>query len=133
MLKIEGSVSGSISQRHGSADPDPHQNVMDPQHWLLHLPGPPGVRHGRQVGRIAVRPGLLVVSAATAFQAFQPLLTHHSPGQPEMEITKNKIHRLDCRFSPDFLIHILAYGFFFIRNLKDFAKILRFLVRGFSS
>jgi hypothetical protein len=45
-MKIEG--SGSISQRHGSADPDtnpdpnpdPHQNVqnvqnvMDPQHWL---------------------------------------------------------------------------------------------------
>ena len=32
-MKIEG--SGSISQRHGSADPDPHQNVMDPQHWFL--------------------------------------------------------------------------------------------------
>ena len=33
MMKIEG--SGSISQRHGSSDPDPdpHQNVMDPQHW----------------------------------------------------------------------------------------------------
>jgi hypothetical protein len=33
-MKIEGSGSGSISQRHGSADPDldPHQNVMDPQH-----------------------------------------------------------------------------------------------------
>ncbi len=30
-MKTEG--SGSISQRHGSADPDPHQNVMDPQHW----------------------------------------------------------------------------------------------------
>jgi hypothetical protein len=31
-MKIEG--SGYISQRHGSADPDPdpHQNVMDPQH-----------------------------------------------------------------------------------------------------
>jgi hypothetical protein len=29
--KIEG--SGSITQRHGSADPDPHQNVMDPQRW----------------------------------------------------------------------------------------------------
>ncbi len=30
-----GSESGSICQRHGSADsdPDPHQNVMDPQHW----------------------------------------------------------------------------------------------------
>jgi hypothetical protein len=41
MTKIEGSGSyfgsRSISQRHGSADPDPHQNVMDPQHWLLSL------------------------------------------------------------------------------------------------
>jgi hypothetical protein len=41
MMKIEesGSASrfgsGSISQMHGSADPDPdpHQNVTDPQHW----------------------------------------------------------------------------------------------------
>jgi hypothetical protein len=32
MPKIAG--SGSISQRHGSADPDPHQNVMDPEHWF---------------------------------------------------------------------------------------------------
>jgi hypothetical protein len=33
MTKIAGSGSGSICQRHGSADPDPdpHQNVMDPQ------------------------------------------------------------------------------------------------------
>jgi hypothetical protein len=37
-MKIEGSgsESGSISQRHGSADsdadPDPQQNVMDPEH-----------------------------------------------------------------------------------------------------
>ncbi len=29
-----GSESGSISQRHGYADPDPHQKVMDPEHWL---------------------------------------------------------------------------------------------------
>jgi hypothetical protein len=31
---IAGSESRSISQRHGSADPDPDpaQNVMDPQH-----------------------------------------------------------------------------------------------------
>jgi hypothetical protein len=29
-MKIAG--SGSTSQRHGSADPDPQQNVMDPQH-----------------------------------------------------------------------------------------------------
>jgi hypothetical protein len=39
-MKIEGSASGSgsksrfgsFSQRHGFADTDPHQNVMDPQH-----------------------------------------------------------------------------------------------------
>ncbi len=30
MTKIAG--SGSISQRHDSADPDPHQNLMDPAH-----------------------------------------------------------------------------------------------------
>ncbi len=42
--KIEGSRSksgsGSISQRHGSVDPDPdaHQNVMDPEHcWAPQL------------------------------------------------------------------------------------------------
>ncbi len=33
MTKIAESGSGSISQRHGSADPDPLQNVMDPEHW----------------------------------------------------------------------------------------------------
>jgi hypothetical protein len=27
-----GVGSGSISQRYGTADPDPHQNVTDPQH-----------------------------------------------------------------------------------------------------
>jgi hypothetical protein len=34
-MKIAG--YGSIIQGHGSADPDPypHQNVMDPEHWLL--------------------------------------------------------------------------------------------------
>jgi hypothetical protein len=38
-MKIEGSgsKSGSISQRHGSADPDPdsHQNVIDPHSATL--------------------------------------------------------------------------------------------------
>ncbi len=33
LRKIAGSGSGSISQRHGSSDPDPHQNVMDLEHW----------------------------------------------------------------------------------------------------
>jgi hypothetical protein len=38
MTKITG--SGSISQMHGSADPDPDppQNVMDPQHWSKRCP-----------------------------------------------------------------------------------------------
>jgi hypothetical protein len=40
MAKIAG--SGSISQRHGSADPDPDppQNVMDPQHFPQHIKKP---------------------------------------------------------------------------------------------
>jgi hypothetical protein len=37
MTKIAGSESGSVSTRHGSADPDPDpvppQNVINPQHW----------------------------------------------------------------------------------------------------
>jgi hypothetical protein len=46
MTKIAGSRSrsGSIRQMHGSPDPDPdpYQNVVDPQHWsepLLGLDG----------------------------------------------------------------------------------------------
>jgi hypothetical protein len=37
IMKIEG--SGFISQRHGSADPDPdpHKNFLDPQHFFLHF------------------------------------------------------------------------------------------------
>ncbi len=31
-----GSGSGSISQRYGSGEPDPHQNVTDPQHCSGH-------------------------------------------------------------------------------------------------
>jgi hypothetical protein len=30
----KGVGSGSISRRYGSGDPDPHQNVTDPQHCL---------------------------------------------------------------------------------------------------
>jgi hypothetical protein len=44
-MKKEG--SGSISQRHGSLDPDPdpHQNVMDPQHWFLCISSVNGPEH----------------------------------------------------------------------------------------
>ncbi len=34
--KIARSGSVSIDRRHGSTDPDPYQNVTDPQHWLQH-------------------------------------------------------------------------------------------------
>jgi hypothetical protein len=44
MTKIAG--SGSISQRHGSPfpDPDPYQNVTDPQHWFQQSLGPKKTR-----------------------------------------------------------------------------------------
>jgi hypothetical protein len=66
MMKIEG--SGSISQRHGSADPDPdpHQNDMDPQHWCrreevradleLVLAHEPGVHQVLEVGKAFLHP-----------------------------------------------------------------------------
>jgi hypothetical protein len=34
LLKVNDE-SGFIGQRHGSANPDPHQNVMEPEHWLI--------------------------------------------------------------------------------------------------
>jgi hypothetical protein len=39
MTKKAGSGSGYISQRHGSADPDPDplQNVMDPEQCIFHI------------------------------------------------------------------------------------------------
>jgi hypothetical protein len=38
MTKIAESGSGSICQRHGSADPVPDLNVMDLHHWCWYLP-----------------------------------------------------------------------------------------------
>jgi hypothetical protein len=37
-MKIAG--SGPICQKYGSADPDPYQNFIDPQHWLRALKSP---------------------------------------------------------------------------------------------
>jgi hypothetical protein len=73
MMKIEG--SGFSGQRHKSADPDPHQNVMDPQHWLMVItkldmasPYPVLVQAGMEVKHAeAVHVFLLLaVSAATS-------------------------------------------------------------------
>ncbi len=33
LTKKAGSKSGSLRQWYGFADPDPYQNVTDPQHW----------------------------------------------------------------------------------------------------
>ncbi len=33
MTKIPGSEARSVSHWYGSADPDPYENVTDPQHW----------------------------------------------------------------------------------------------------
>jgi hypothetical protein len=52
MTKIAG--SGSISQRHGSADPDPPKNVMDPQHWYT-VYGTHSHREGEKGGRELTR------------------------------------------------------------------------------
>jgi hypothetical protein len=51
MTKIAGSGFGSISQRHGSGDPDPdpHQNVMDPEHYWKLRPNPKSPRQGDKV------------------------------------------------------------------------------------
>ncbi len=37
MKKVVGSGAWSICQRYGSGDPDPHQNVTDPQHCIWEL------------------------------------------------------------------------------------------------
>jgi hypothetical protein len=49
-----------------------------------------------------------------------------------MEITKYKFQRLGYRFSIDFWIHALGYGFLF-GNHKHLAKVLILLVCGFFS
>jgi hypothetical protein len=78
MTKIAG--SGSISQRHGSADPDPPQNVMDPQHCHQEVPAvaqlcvqadcgePPAVRprHRR------TEPGGIPLRGSPPLQVIQP-------------------------------------------------------------
>ncbi len=77
-MKIEG--SGSISQTHRSADPDPdpHQNVMDPQHWKEPPSCLPVV--GRKVAEID-QSGSLHVRPAAAPQADKAALPHYLPKQ----------------------------------------------------
>ncbi len=55
LTKLTG--SGSFSQRYGSADPDPHQNVMDPQHWLSGLGGAGVQGDGGQTAATEHAPG----------------------------------------------------------------------------
>jgi hypothetical protein len=61
MTKIAGSESESISQRHGSVDPDPLQNVMDPQHccivFVLKMVGFENYCFGVNIGKKVNEPG----------------------------------------------------------------------------
>jgi hypothetical protein len=66
MTKIAG--SGSISQRHGSADLDPLQNVMDPQHLKTILVGP-DIRHFSQKSLLAYK--ACAVCALTVIPNFE--------------------------------------------------------------
>jgi hypothetical protein len=51
MTKISGPGSRSISQRHGSADPDPYQNVTDTQNGLVAPPFYPRTFEERMGGQ----------------------------------------------------------------------------------
>ncbi len=74
MTKIAG--SGSNSQRHGSADPDAHQNVMDPEHCF--------VRSGSEKSNLLLMIGIFF----TFYQRTVQILTCQSN-------TLRDIHKLD--------------------------------------
>jgi hypothetical protein len=91
MTKI--AVSGSLSQRYGSADPDPdpYQNFTDPQHWSYHteasyrrpagLPGRPD------------RAGLGGACEQAPLHLFQLLTRQPLPAQPR----KKKLRKISER------------------------------------
>jgi hypothetical protein len=91
MTKIAG--SGSFSQRHGSADPDPHQNVTDPQlcckEYLF--------RHNHYFGdyfrnrRPFSHPGGAAVSRLLSGAFLRPL---PRPGRPTMQENVRRHQRL---------------------------------------
>jgi hypothetical protein len=70
--------SGSMSQRHGSVDPnpnpDPHQNVMDPQHCKKPFKKPEGSTRSPTLSQEAARErGAKVLSLATTSFKFRPI------------------------------------------------------------
>jgi DNA-directed RNA polymerase I subunit RPA1 len=74
MTKIAGfgSESGSICQRHRSADPDPHQDVMDPKHCLKLRLCAAGILAAQSVGEPSTQ---------------MTLNTFHFAGRGEMNVT----------------------------------------------
>ncbi len=67
------SRTGSISQRHGSADPDPYQNVTDPQHWLS---GKPKSCYATRLTCIRIYLGLQVVTVLSAMKMEMAVQSH---------------------------------------------------------
>ncbi len=81
MAKIAGSPgSQSISQGHGSADPDPHQNVMDSQHC----------KTGRWVAKLVV--AHLLATAALWVQ-IQTSLKNTKLGRHKQRSDQNTLYR----------------------------------------
>jgi hypothetical protein len=72
------------------------------------------------------------LSSEALLMGIKGFVSVHGKMTPEVEITKKKIHRLAFRFSIDFKIYRLAYGFLCV-NHKGLAKVYRFLVRTFFS
>ncbi len=74
--------SGSISQRHGSADPDPHQNVMDTEHCL-------------QQPKYSMVPGMVRLQICVRHRSFSYSIVNAS----SMTIYKNMFEKIlyKCR------------------------------------
>jgi hypothetical protein len=95
MTKIAGSGSdsgsGSISQRHASADSDPHQNVMELEHWEKLLVSGPGCSTAVSVLVVRLLPTLgSVVAAAgpvTALHHVLPAKLTLNPHLPAPHLT----------------------------------------------
>ncbi len=96
--------SGSISQTHGSADPDPHQNAMDPQRCLKYIYTVHFLRNGFWVLPRAVRQHPAVV---------RPLHAHRAHGRLQQDqATQGSPGRLGViSLGPVFWIRIHPLGF----------------------
>ncbi len=113
-----GSESGSISQRHGSADPDPHQNVTDPEYWSKQLFAEKELRGHRP----SVCERFIYSHDQSAFSVFRKYVdrsweninrsqTHMNVeiGTDAPAIPRKGIHKWDFRCSSTILFSLLSF------------------------